>query len=516
MSSTQQFIKQIIIDNIKPNTDILNITRNILKDKLKDIRQLNKGGLIITPSDATHIAYIANVNTYPTDNYGDKLYIHITTENTDTTDKHPWLCINQVPFDKPNEQQTLTDIYNTITNTTDINGNYIQIYGLHRKLKGPLATSLMLFKTTTQDATDYLLNNNIPHMQRTLTTRLHINKTQIQCTRCHKLGHTHKHCINTYTCVRCGEDCPPQNCKNNYKKCTNCHGPHSSTYANCQILKQHIQKRFHHNMTITYAQTLNNKQQSLNTTQIHQQNEITKLNDLHNTVQTLQNTLTDLHTKQQQHQQQLDKLNETVTKQQQQHQQQLDTLNETVTKQQQHQQQQFDKLTEIVTKQQQHHKQQTEKLDKLAGFTNQELSKLFETTTKQQQTQDLHSEQLNKLNENITTQQNTQDLQHKRQQAQRLRIETINQKIDKLDNHTISVKATFKEIERHMNKHVELFSKINTNHRATTTKINEIITYNLTLTTDITLMDLTDLLSDDDVSTNHTSDENEDEKLPTS
>ena len=92
MSSSQTLKTQIIIDNLPSPTpdDILNITRNILKDTITDIKILNKGGLLITPSSASHITYIANTNTYPSDIYGDKLYIHATTDNKDTTDK----CIN--------------------------------------------------------------------------------------------------------------------------------------------------------------------------------------------------------------------------------------------------------------------------------------------------------------------------------------------------------------------------------------------------------------------------------------
>ena len=95
--------------------------------------------MIITASDAKSINYILKNNKYPTHIYGHDLYIHITKEKTDI---RPWLCVNQIDYNKDTEHQTLNDIKHKIKTS---NKN-IEIEGLHRKHKGPLPTSLILFK----------------------------------------------------------------------------------------------------------------------------------------------------------------------------------------------------------------------------------------------------------------------------------------------------------------------------------------------------------------------------------
>ena len=219
--------------------------------------------------------------------------------------------------------------------------------------------------------------------------------------------------------MRCGEKCDPLKYINNLKKCTNCHGQHASTFKNCTVLKTHIQKRFHHNMTTTYAQSLNHQQHRLNLTQLRQQNEITELNELHKTLLTLQNTLTELKTTQQQQQQQLTLLNETITKQQQ---------------------------------------------------------------TQQQQT-----ELINKLTE--TSHKHTNDILENKKQAAST-MEYINTHIifsAKLaDATTYKINSKINNITEHLNKHIELLAKQNINTKIITSELNEIITYNKTLTTEIT------------------------------
>ena len=116
--------------------------------------------------------------------------------------KQPWLCINQIDIDNTDDDKLINDIRRTLYKTHDNTGNKIRIDALHRKYKGPSPTSLLLFKTHTATGQDHLLNNDIQHDQ--LKTRLYINKTQLQCTNCHKLGHTNKHCRNKQSCVRCG------------------------------------------------------------------------------------------------------------------------------------------------------------------------------------------------------------------------------------------------------------------------------------------------------------------------
>ena len=62
-------------------------------------------------------------------------------------------------------------------------------------------------------------------------------------------------------------------------------GNHVSNHKNYAAIKQHITRRFHHNTT-TYAQALTTQQYNLNQTQLEQQDKITKLDELHTSLQT--------------------------------------------------------------------------------------------------------------------------------------------------------------------------------------------------------------------------------------
>ena len=59
-------------------------------------------------------------------------------------------------------------------------GNSIKIVGLHRKYKGTLPTSLILLKTETAAAQQYLLNNDLEINEHTLKTRLYILNYNVQ------------------------------------------------------------------------------------------------------------------------------------------------------------------------------------------------------------------------------------------------------------------------------------------------------------------------------------------------
>ena len=82
--------------------------------------------------------------------------------------------------------------------------------------------------------------------------------------------------------MRCEENCPLNNCQNKIKKCN---GPHTATSRQCDIVRQHINKRYQQNTTLTYAQVLNKQQHKLDITE-QQQN--TKLTEIQKTLTTLQ------------------------------------------------------------------------------------------------------------------------------------------------------------------------------------------------------------------------------------
>ena len=273
---------------------------------------------------AGHIKHITDINNYKTDVYGKHLYI-LTTDNNNNK-QQPWLCINQIDFDNTDDDKLINDIRNSLYKTHGNTGNKIRIDALHRKYKGPLPTPLLLFKTDTSTGQDHPLNNDIQHDQCILKTRLYINKTRLQRTNCHKMGHTNKHCRNKQTCVRCGGDCSQNKCTNNTKRCINSNGNHSSNYKNCTAIKQHITRRFHYNTTTTYAQALTSQQYRLNQIQLEQQDKITKLSELHASLQTAHKTILELKATQTQIQEQIAGLRDEL--------QQTKALNISITSQQ--------------------------------------------------------------------------------------------------------------------------------------------------------------------------------------
>ena len=74
--------------------------------------------------------------------------------------------------------------------------------------------------------------------------------------------------------MRCGENCPLNNCQNKNKRCTNCNGPHTATSRQCDKIRQHINRRYQQNTTLTYAQVLNKQQHTLDITQQQQQHKL--------------------------------------------------------------------------------------------------------------------------------------------------------------------------------------------------------------------------------------------------
>ena len=191
-------IPQIIIDNITSTltrTELVTKTKEIFNDKIKEIKFFKKGGMIITASDAESVNSVLKNNKYPTHIYGHDLYIHITKDKTDT---RPWLCVNQIDYNKDTEHQTLNDIKHKIKS---INKN-IEIEGLHRKHKGPLPTTLILFKTTNEISQHQLTNSKITYNNKSIHIRTYIDKSHTQCTNCQRIGHTNKQCKKEHACVR--------------------------------------------------------------------------------------------------------------------------------------------------------------------------------------------------------------------------------------------------------------------------------------------------------------------------
>ena len=123
--------------------------------------------MIITPSDHAGTNSLLQTDKYPPHIYGHNIYIHLTKDKTDTI---LWLCINQVEYNKDTEHQTLTDIKNKINSIKNkLTNSDITIEGLHRKQKGPLQTTLLLFKTMHEIDQQTLTENKITHNNKSIT-----------------------------------------------------------------------------------------------------------------------------------------------------------------------------------------------------------------------------------------------------------------------------------------------------------------------------------------------------------
>ena len=176
-------IPQVIIRNIITSLsqkELTTKTKEIFKERIKEIKYLKKGG--------AGTSSLLTTAKYPPHIYGHNLYINLTKDKTDT---RPWLCINQVEYNKDTEHQTLTDIKNKINSIKNkLTNSDITIEGLHRKQKGPLQTTLLLFKTMHEIDQQTLTENKITHNNKSIHIRTYIDKSHTQCTNCQRIGHT--------------------------------------------------------------------------------------------------------------------------------------------------------------------------------------------------------------------------------------------------------------------------------------------------------------------------------------
>ena len=237
-SPPPKLIIPIILDNIKTKLNIVELTKE-LTDTFNTLninittKTLNRGGIVITPEHQNDINTLLDTKHYNTDKFGTDLYIHLAGE---TENLRPWLCINKAPLNLE-----LKDIKNKIEISSDTN-----IEALHRKVKGPFNTTLILFKTKNIN-TDNKLLNTVIHFNDTNkgTIRKYINTGQTRCTQCQQIGHLKKTCKNPAACVLCGGNtCPSGHCKNDTRKCVNCEQDHAASYKNCPAIKQHAKDNF--------------------------------------------------------------------------------------------------------------------------------------------------------------------------------------------------------------------------------------------------------------------------------
>ena len=273
----------IIIDNVslkytqKRKTDEL---KEIFQDISTDIKFLKKGGIVITTDTPRGINKLLKEENYDVEIFGENIYIHLAL------DTRPWLCVNKF---KPGKNINI--IKETIENQKTTSGN-IKIEGIHRKKKGQLETSLILFKTTDDLSEQHLLTNSLNIENERYTVRRYIHEQQIRCTNCQKIGHLAKTCKDQPKCVRCaGGKCEKNNCKETFRKCANCGKNHSAAYKNCDALKAHTKGLFELKKNLSFADATKQNIKYINTTQQVQTQENIQLKE---SITNLQETIKQL------------------------------------------------------------------------------------------------------------------------------------------------------------------------------------------------------------------------------
>ena len=287
----QQNVQPVIVDNVISTLSKEQLDKalhHIFKEINFKTVHLDKGGIAITPTatiDLTrHTNKLLNENNYPSNIFGEHLYIHLT----DQKDLRPWLCINQIDRETP-----ISEI------ATKLTENNISYEGLHRKIINKQATTLVLFKTKDQIQHNLIINKKININNKVTTIRKHINITTIRCTNCQQLGHMRRLCHNKRRCPRCASfDCPPKNClRGTIRRYVNCDGEHSSAYKNCKYLKANIRGMFEYEKQQSNTQHISNKQNTLQEQQNTQNIQIQQLNNKQNTVTNMEQTITELKNK---------------------------------------------------------------------------------------------------------------------------------------------------------------------------------------------------------------------------
>ena len=175
----------------------------------------------------------------------------------------PWLCVNKFGV-----QQNITEIKSALKNLN------IPQEGMHRQNSANnLPSTLIKFKTNSEESEKQLLRNGILLNNVKYTVRKYINKTVTRCTNCQQLGHLRSSCKNEKRCVRCAENtCKVGECKNNFRRCANCHGNHAAAYKNCPVYKNTTKTNFEIKQNKSYADILkqNTSQYKQLTTEISQ------------------------------------------------------------------------------------------------------------------------------------------------------------------------------------------------------------------------------------------------------
>ena len=97
-------------------------------------------------------------------------------------------------------------------------GHSIDPEGIHRNTKGPLPTTLYIFKVKDSTTGKSITDTDITIDGKQYRIRKFIQSGILRCTKCQGFGHLWKGCNKPKKCVRCsGPNCEVGDCKKHYE-----------------------------------------------------------------------------------------------------------------------------------------------------------------------------------------------------------------------------------------------------------------------------------------------------------
>ena len=211
---------------------------------------LPRGGLSLTPSKPKDANTILCHEKWDLTFFGPHIYIHLAHK-----DLRPWYCINKIPLDMHDSV-----IRTAIENFRTPSGHPIDPEGIHRNTKGPLPTTLYIFKVKDSTTGQSITNTDISIDGKLFRIRKFIQSGILRCTKCQGFGHLWKGCKQPKKCVRCsGLNCEVGDCKTALRKCANCGAGHSAAMKTCPERKKQMREFYLREKTKTYTSNLNSK-----------------------------------------------------------------------------------------------------------------------------------------------------------------------------------------------------------------------------------------------------------------
>ena len=226
-------IPPIIIDNITiPHTQsetFAQLHKQFHNIEITKTQFLVRGGLALTPRNPKDANTILSREKWDLAFFGPHIYIHIAHK-----DQRPWYCINRIPLDMHDSL-----IRTALENHRTPSGHSIDPEGIHRNTKGPLPTTLYIFKVKDSTTGKSITDTDITIDGKQYRIRKFIQSGILRCTKCQGFGHLWKGCNKPKKCVRCsGPNCEVGDCKKTLRKCANCGGDHSAAMKTCPERKK--------------------------------------------------------------------------------------------------------------------------------------------------------------------------------------------------------------------------------------------------------------------------------------